>query len=263
MKQPVPDLIHSRPLPRMRLAFALALVLAARLPSAFAGVDDLVKAVKHSEFSFARVVSDVPFYPLGWAQDHFYPRAQFADQGALPNAGVVENTFDLGLVLPAYVAKRDMLLLGGDVALDNHFVQSGPYPNQSVVQLVPVAAWLHQFGENETVGVFAAPIISKGLQGAQPWGGSGYAGLIALHHFSDRFQLLYGGVYENSFGQSSGYPYLGVLWLPSPKWSVDLVIPWPTISYTPHERWLLHQPDVEASFAWAAARSKPAPASST
>lgn len=229
----------SRSDPKRRRSQLLALALVAAPLTAVAGVNDLIQAVRQSEFSFARVASDVPYYPLGWAQNHSYPRAQFENQGALPDAEVVENTFDLGAVLPAYVAPRDMLLLGGNLALDSHFVSSGPYPDQTVLQLVPVAAWLHQFGRNETVGVFAAPILSKDLQGNSPWGASGYAGLIAMHHFSDQFQLLYGGVYENSFGQSSGYPYLGVIWLPSPKWSVDLVFPWPTISYVPHERWLL------------------------
>lgn len=220
------------------LPFMLLMALAAGPLAAFAGMDDIVNAVRQSEFSFARVVSDVPFFPLGWAQNRFYPNAKFESEGGLPDAEVVENTFDIGLVLPAYVAQRDLLLLGGDIALDSHFVQSGPYQNQNVLQLVPVAGWLHQFGENETVGVFGAPIISKGLNGGQPWGASGYAGLIAMHRFSDQFQLLYGGVYENSFGESSGYPYLGVLWLPTRRLSVDLVFPWPTITYVPHDRWL-------------------------
>jgi len=222
-----------------RTAWVL-LALALGPLTAFAGMDDIVEAIRQSEFSFARSVSEVPFYPVGWAQNQFYPRTQFADEaGVLPDGEVVENTFSLGVVLPAYVAKRDMLLLGADLAWDNLDVRSGPYQDQSILRLTPVAAWLHQFGEKETVGAFVAPIFSQELRGDQPWGTSGYGGVIGMHWFSDEWQLLYGGVYQYSYGQNTGYPYLGVLWLPSPKWSLSLAFPWPTITYVPRDRWLL------------------------
>jgi hypothetical protein len=60
-----------------------------------------------------------------------------------------------------------------------------------------------------------------------------------MHRINDEVQLLYGSVYENSFGRHAGYPSLGVLWLPSPKCSLSLVFPWPTLSYAPRDRWLL------------------------
>ena len=224
----------------MRSVVALMLALATGPLTAFAGMNDILEAIQQSEFRFARSVSEVPFFPVGWAQDRFYPRAQFKDErGALPNGEVVENTFDLGCVLPAYVAKRDMLLLGTDVAWDNLDVQSGPYADQSVLRLAPVAAWLHQFGENETVGAFVAPIFSKELREGQPWGANGYGGVIGMHWFSDEFQLLYGGVYQYSFGQHAGYPYLGMMWMPTPRCSLALVFPWPTFTYTPADRWIL------------------------
>jgi len=208
--------------------------------TAFAGMDNTLKAFQQSEFSFARTVSEVPFYPVGWAQDNFYPRTEFKDErGVQPTGAVVENTLNVGMVLPAYVAKRDMLLLGADLAWDNLDVQSGPYQDQTILRLTPVAAWLHQFGERETVGVFAAPIFSKELRNDQPWGTSGFGGVIAMHQFSDTWQMLYGGVYEYSFGRHTGYPYLGALWLPTPKCSLALVFPWPAFSYVPRDRWLL------------------------
>ncbi|MGB7747160.1 MAG: DUF6268 family outer membrane beta-barrel protein [Verrucomicrobiia bacterium] len=220
------------------LTFALALTMGPL--TAFAGMDNMIEAVQQSEFSFARSVSEVPFYPIGWAQDKFYPSTQFKDEaGVLPESEVAENTADLGLILPAYVAKRDMLLLGADIASDNIFIRSGPYQDQSILRLTTVAAWLHQFGEKETVGAFVAPIFSKELLWDQPWGISGYGGVMGLHRYSEEFQLLYGGVCENNFGRYTGYPYLGAQWLPTPKWSLTLVFPWPTLSYVPRDRWLL------------------------
>jgi hypothetical protein len=132
------------------------------LHTVFAGMDETLKAIQQSEFSFTRSVSEVPFYPAGWMQSRFYPRAEFKDErGVLPEGAVVENTLDLGLMLPAYVARRDMLIVGADLALDSLDVRPGPYRDQSILRLTPIAAWLHQFGDNETVGVFVAPILSR------------------------------------------------------------------------------------------------------
>ena len=223
---------------RTTILLALALLVWPRTTRA--GINEIMDAVQSSEFSFARSVSEVPFYPVGWAQDKFYPNTVFTDEkGVLPGARVVENTFNVGLVMPAYVAKRDLLLVGADLAWDELNVRSGPYADQSILRISPVAAWLHQFGSQETVIAFGTPILTKELQGNGPWGTSGYGGLIGMHWFSDQCQLLYGGVYEYSYGQSAGYPYLGVMWSPSPKWSVAVVFPWPSLTYAPRDRWLL------------------------
>jgi hypothetical protein len=217
----------------------LVLAILAGPPTARAGMDEILRAVQQSEFRFARTKSTVPFAPLGWVQGRRYASARFEDeQGALPAVEAQESTFGLGAVVPVYVARRDMLVLGGDASLDRIDVQTGPYQDQSVQQLTPVVAWLHQFGDEDLMGVFVAPIFSRETNGGQSWGTSGYGGVLAMHWFSDTMQLLYGGVYANSFGEDEiVYPYLGLMWLPSPRLAVTLVFPWPTITYAPNDRW--------------------------
>lgn len=250
------DATHLKPSPahpggRGTVCTALALGLLAAGPSAFGGMNDTLQAIQQSEFSFARTTSELPFYPVGWTQNRYYPVASFKESGGnLPSATMVENTLNVGTVLPAYVAKRDMFLLGGDLAWDDLTVKTGPYPDQSILRVTPVGAWLHQFGENETVGAFAAPILSKNLESSDAWGTSGYAGIIALHYFSPEYQLLYGGVYQNSFGQSMGYPYVGLLWLVSPRCQLSIVFPWPTFTYSPQDRWLLQLGLAPGGSAW-------------
>ncbi len=201
-------------------------------------MQEILEAVKTSEFRFSRSSTEVPFMPLGWAQDRFYPNSQFTGAG-LPGAGVVENTASLGAVVPPYVGQRDMLLVGGDMAWDHISIKSGPYKDQSVLRLTPVTGWLHQFGEEDMAGAFVAPIFSKELLNDGSWGANGYGGVVGIHWFSDHFQLLYGGIYQYSFGQSAGYPYFGVMWQPTPRCSLNFVFPWPTFTYVPADRWLL------------------------
>ena len=238
-------LIHCR-----GIAIGFLSLLLNALPAS-AGMQEILEAIQSSEFRFARTESEVPFLPMGWIQDRYYPNSTFkAEEGNLAEAGVAENTFGLGAVLPAYVAERDMLMLGGDLSLDYVAVKSGPYRDQHVLTLTPVAAWLHQFGTDDLVGAFVAPMFSYEMRAANDWGFSGYCGVVGMHYFSDKFQLLYGGVYQNSFGDSMGYPYLGVNWLPSPRWSIALVIPWPTISYAVSDRWLVQLAVTPGGSSW-------------
>jgi len=229
----------TKPFHSRRRAALGVLVMLLTVTRTQAGMQETLDAIRSSEFRFTRSESEVPFLPLGWAQDRYYPNTSFEPVEGNPAAATVaEHTISLGGVLPAYVAERDMLLLGGDLLWDHIAVKSGPYSDQGVVVLTPVAAWLHQFGSDDLAGAFVAPMFSYETQAAEDWGVSGYAGLVGLHYFRDELQLLYGGVYQNSFGTSYGYPYLGLNWLPTPRLSVALVFPWPTVTYAISDRWL-------------------------
>lgn len=206
---------------------------------ASAAVDDILDAIRQSEFRFARAGSEVPFIPVGWLQYRYYPSTEFRnDQGLLPPAEATEHAASLGGVVPVYVASRDMLLLGGDLAWDSIKVTSGPYRDQRIARITPVAAWLHQFGTDHTVGAFVAPIASKELEQDRPWSVNGFAGFIGMYWYSDTLQWVYGGVYETYFGEDYVYPYLGLQWNPTSQWSVSLLLPWPTLTYAPAKGWL-------------------------
>ena len=222
---------------------AIALLLLALAPGAVqAGKEDIIEAIRNSEFRFARSASgsQVPFIPIGWAQYRDYPKTEFSSEdGSLPSAVVAERSLNVGGVLPAYVAPRDMILLGGDLLADHIHVRSGPYADQRVLGVTPVAAWLRQWAEKETLAVFLAPTFSKERNGNQPWSTNGYGGILDMHWHNDTVQWIYGAVYEYSFGKHSLYPYVGVNWLPTPQLSLALVFPWPTITYVPAQDWLL------------------------
>jgi hypothetical protein len=221
------------------LTFAVSIYLLGTLPT-LGAFRDILDAVQASQFRFARAQSEVPFMPTAWIGDNFYPNSRFEpEQGMLPSFAVEENQLSLGGVIPVYVRTNDMIVLGGDLNLNSISIKSGPFRDQSVVRITPVAAWLRQVTENDLVSAFVAPMFSKETSRGGDWGTSGYAGIVAMHWRSDTLQWLYGGVYENSFGQDTFYPYLGLQWAPNPKVVVSLVFPWPTITYAPAKDWIL------------------------
>ena len=204
-----------------------------------AGVQDIIDAIQASEFRFARSQSEVPFLPVTWVGDTYYPNAGFeSEKGDLPSFTAEENQVTLGGVIPVYVRTRDMIIVGGDLSLDSVGIKSGSFLDQTVIRITPVAAWLRQVTENDLVGAFVAPMFSKETHQGGTWGTSGYAGVVAMHWRSETLQWLYGGVYENSFGQETLYPYIGLQWLPHPQLSVSLVFPWPTITYAASKDWI-------------------------
>jgi len=216
-----------------------------------AAVDDILEAIRQSEFRFARAGSEVPFIPVGWLQYRYYPVTAFHDeQDQLAPAEASEHAVSLGAIVPVHVDRRDMILLGGDLAWDSIQVKSGPYRDQRIARITPVAAWLHQFGTDHMVGAFVAPILSKEFEQDRPWSANGFAGLIGMYWYSDTLQWVYGGVYETYFGDDYFYPYLGMQWNPTPQWSVALLFPWPTVSYAPAKGWLLQLGIVPGGSSW-------------
>ena len=224
---------------RLRLAFLFALLLpgAART---LGSVDSLIEAVQNSEFRFARTQSDVPFPPAGWMEVRYTPRTDFkSSSGGIAPGSFVETAFSQGLLGPVYISQRDMVLLGENVFLEKADVQSGPYSDQRVLSVVPMAAWLRQIDRNNLGAAFIAPQFSRELGHDDAWGAQAYAGVIVIHWKSDTLQWVYGGVYEYSFGRNYIYPYLGALWMPNRKVSLSLTFPWPTLSYVPRDPFML------------------------
>jgi hypothetical protein len=221
-------------------ARTLAVGAALLASPAHAFIDDIIETVQRSEFRFVRSDSEIPFVPLSWVQTRSYLSTELVGETGGPPPGTFSETaFSEGLVLPAYVSTRDMLLLGEEVLFDKLDVESGPYSDQRVVSVAPIAVWLSQLDRENLLGVFAVPLFSREVEKHDSWGAQAFAGVIVMHWKSDRFQWLYGGVYEYSFGRHYFYPYLGAIWSPSRKCSLSLVFPWPTFNYAVNDRWLL------------------------
>ena len=111
--------------------------------SSRAGIQEILDAIKASEFRFARSGSEVPFIPVGWLSNNYYPNAEFEPNFVfLPNAEVEQNTTSLGAGIPVYISRRDMVLVGGDISTDLIRVREGPFVDQTVVRCTPVGAWM-------------------------------------------------------------------------------------------------------------------------
>jgi hypothetical protein len=241
----------------LRLALLLGAILSP-VPRAGAALAEVLAAIQESEFRFARTKSNVPFPPLAWVQTRHSSPTDFASTaGGTAPGSFIGKEFSQGLLAPIKWGKQDLVFLGENILVDQLDVESGPYTDQSIVTLTPMAAWLHQANADNMVGSFVAPLFSRDIGHNNVWGTQVWAGVVAMHWRNDRLQWLYGGVYEYSFGQNHIYPYLGLLWAPNPQWALALVFPWPTLSYVPRDRWMLSLAVSPGGSSWVAGTNEP------
>jgi Domain of unknown function (DUF6268) len=216
-----------------------------------ASIDDLVQAFAASEIKLSRVENDVPMPPLGWMQQRFYSSAEFSSySGANPPGSFRQHETGVGLFLPAYIGRRDLVLAGLDASRDVFDFKSGSARDIEVLTLTPATGWLHQLNPDSQIGAFLAPMFSSAHSGSGRWGAQAFAGVLATHQARDSMTLIYGAVYEYSFGSHRGYPYLGLNWLPDRHWAVALIVPWPAISYAPTDRFFLQLGAQPGGTAW-------------
>jgi hypothetical protein len=205
--------------------------------SSRAGIDQMVEALSQSDILFPRAQTEVPFIPLGWATYHYYTDSAFvSSSNPNLNGSFAEQQASVGAVLPAYVCGANLLMAGLNTDYTLFNFKNSAQPDSQLWTLMPLAGYLRQIGDKSQLAAFGAPIFTSSLNGGTPWNVNVYSGILGAYYPNDKWTWLYGGIYENSFGQSYGYPYLGFNWIPDPHWNVSMVIPWPSISYAPNDR---------------------------
>ncbi|MGC4075048.1 MAG: hypothetical protein QM760_21615 [Nibricoccus sp.] len=208
----------------------LATILALAALPARAGIDEILAAIQRSDFDFTRNETDVPFAQTAWLQMVFHPDTELEN-------GICfrENTLQQGALVPVYIGKRDMVLVGESFELSKIETTTGVSTTQSVVSAGPLAAWLRQYDENDLFGVFSAPFFSRELEYHDSWGTECFSGIVVMHWQEAHWTWLYGAIHEYSYGKNFFYPYVGAIWVPSKKWVVSMLVPWPTVYYAPRK----------------------------
>jgi hypothetical protein len=239
----------------VRGALAAVLLLAAVVFPARAGMDQMIRSLQQSDFQFGRTESRLPYPPLSWLAYTIYAENEFTpgDTNTLNELGwgkFRQQVVNQALVLPAYIGKKDMILVGESAMLTYfHFADPG-LKDEELYMFAPVGAWVRQFTPKLQGGAFLVPMAFSSIGGSAPYGWEIYCGAMGSYRSRDDFTWLFGGVYEHSFGDSYFYPDIGFIWLPSPRWSISLLAPWPTVSYSAADDIVLSLGFVPAGAQW-------------
>jgi hypothetical protein len=216
-----------------RSGSVLVLLLSLPILASASVIDEILTRLEQSEFIFDRAASDVPFVPLSWVGVSAYGDSTLT----LPRGTLEfdELAFSQMAVLPVWVGKRDLVLLGECVTWQQLKFRSPLTATRNVTGVMPVVAWLHQAGARDQYGAFVAPSFINGgdIADYALRDSSLYAGVLGIRWSSDRLAWAYGGIAIMEQGPDFVLPYVGLLWHPRPSWSVALIAPWPSVSYAP------------------------------
>ncbi len=209
------------------------------LPAGATVLDAMLQQMQRSDFVFGRTDSYVPFPPLAYLTAVHHADSELDLAGGPLRFS--ENSLSELLVAPVWIGKRDMAL-AGEFGQWQHVSFSDPASAQrDLYTFMPVLAWLKQTGSSNQLGAFVAPEYVSGsdVAGYKFTEYSGYGGIIDIYWRSPQFAWVYGGIAYFSGPQNLLFPYLGLLWMPDPHWSLALIVPWPSISYAPSASFLL------------------------
>jgi hypothetical protein len=201
--------------------------------------ETLTDQIRRSDFVFGRTDGNAPFPPVAWLAVQSYGESELTLQnGPVRFDELAASEF---LLLPVWVGKKDMVLVG-EYAAWQRVDFTTPLPAQrDLYTVIPILAWLHQITPRGQIGAFIAPEFVQGgdYAGHEFTEWSGYAGVIGLHWRSESFAWVYGGVAAVSRDSEVLLPYLGCIWLPNPTWSVTFILPWPSMAYAPTRDFML------------------------
>jgi hypothetical protein len=184
-----------------------------------------------SEFEFLRTDSNLPNMPFAWLS--------YTDRGDTTiQSGDDELTFDQAsasqfLAVPVWIGRQDMVVVGDYIATTRFEPVNREGSGTDVYSTGFGGAWLRQASPDWQYGAFAAPFGSSGLNDESSWSWQAFAGAGALYYGQTDFLWIFAGVVDYSEEESFVFPYAGFSWTISSEWALNMILPWPSISYGP------------------------------
>ena len=207
------------------------------LPAAL--IDTLIERLERSEFVFGQSEGNAPFPPVAWVSVRSFGDSVLPlTNGEIRFANLSASQ---SLILPVWVGRKDMVLVGESLTWQQITFKSPLAIRHSITSAMPLAAWLHQASPKGQIAAFVAPEFVKGgsYAGYKLNDSTLYSGLLGTYWQAGQLAWIYGGVVMLAQDANTILPYAGLIWNPRKEWTVSLIAPWPTITYSPsrHTLW--------------------------
>jgi hypothetical protein len=226
-----------------------AALIVARGASADSLIGELVERFSTSEFELLRGQTDVPFPPLAWITQTAYERADISDaNGQATGREYQQRSTSEGLLLPVPVGRRDLLLAGEWAELTRFQAKDDSASDVNVLSVAVPVGWARQLKHDWQVAAFAAPLGHKSSQDGWYWEGLG--GVFWRYSKSARTTWLFGAYFDVSSFEEFYTPYAGASFDLGRHWSIDVVLPWPGVTYAPNSNWMVRIGATSAGSSW-------------
>lgn len=215
-------------------ACTLAASLALLAPSTVQGeglIDALVRRFAESDFEFVRAQSNAPFMPVAWLTGTGYQEAEFTGADGMPTSiRFSQSSLSQGAFVPLPIGQRDALVVGEWLGW-TRFDFKGDGREIEVLSLAVPLGWARQLEPNWQVGAFVAPLGHRTQ--SDDWYWETLGGVFGRYTQSDRTAWVFGAYFDVSPLEDFYTPYLGVAFIVNERWSINAVMPWPSVTYAP------------------------------
>jgi hypothetical protein len=224
-------MMHRCPTPA---CVAIACAFTACLPQlthAEGFVAALARRFADSEFEFMRAQSNAPLPPLAWASLTGYENVQVTHTDSTV-AGIEfqQTSLSEGAFLPIPIGSRDALVIGEWISLSELKLAHSDNELDVLSVSVPVG-WIRQASDRWQWAAFVAPLGHKSEHDDWYWETLG--GAFARRLQSDRFAWIVGFYFDVAPLEDFYTPYLGAAYVINDRWTLNAIMPWPSITYAP------------------------------
>lgn len=214
--------------------FSLAVLTMQLTQSAVAEglVDTLVRRFSESEFEFVRAQSNAPFVPLAWVDARSYQQSSFGQVDGFDSDVTFEQTsLSQSALLPIPLGERDAIAIGEWISWTHFDLQNARRDELEVLSVSVPVGWIRQASSNWQLAAFVAPLGHKTPEDSWYWETLG--GFFARNVRGDRFAWIIGAYFDVSPLEDFYTPYLGAVYIVNERWTLNGVMPWPSVTYAP------------------------------
>jgi hypothetical protein len=208
---------------------ALALLLPA--PGRCDGlVAALVERFAHSDFQFVRAASNAPFPPLAELAATAYQQSEFRDT----DVSFQQASISQYALLPIPLGTRDAFVVGEWLSWTRFDMKHSAREDLDVLSVAIPVGWIRQQSQEWQLAAFVAPLGHKTHDDDWYWETLG--GAFARKLQNDRFAWVVGAYFDVAPLEDFYTPYLGATYIMNDRWTLNAVMPWPSIVYAPSSR---------------------------
>ncbi|HEY5809878.1 MAG TPA: hypothetical protein VIT67_18030 [Povalibacter sp.] len=213
--------------------YSVATVLLQTPPAMADGlIGALVQRFAQSDFEFVRGQSNAPFPPAASLTTSVYQESEFRR----PDDADSDVTFQQAAVsqyalLPIPIGRRDAIAIGEWVSWTHFDIDNSPRNDLEVLSVGLPVGWVRQASPGWQVAAFVAPVGHRTPEDSWYWETLG--GAFARNLRGDRFAWVVGVYFDVSPLEDFYTPYLGATYLINERWTLNAIMPWPSVTYAP------------------------------
>lgn len=184
-----------------------------------------------SEFEFLRTDSNLPTFPFSWL--NYTARGDSVIQSGDEELKYDQSSGSQFFAMPVWIDRDDMVLLGEYVSKTRFSPVDRVGTGADVYSTGFGGAWLRQASTDWQCGAFAAPYGSSGFNDDSSWNWQIFGGAGALYYGQADVLWVFAGIMDYTEEQTYVLPYAGFSWTITPEWALNMILPWPSVTYAP------------------------------